>query len=237
MNKKIAILQSNYIPWKGFFDIINLVDEFIIYDTVQYTKNDWRNRNKIKTSNGLLWLTIPIKRMSTSKQVNEAKVANDTWQTKHYKSIVQNYSKARYFKDYKGYFEKLYNSALSNYLSDINLDFIKLINHILSIKTKISFSNEFNLSGGRTEKLINICKQSCADTYLSGPSAKNYLNQDLFLKNNIKIEWMDYSNYPEYAQLSPPFEHNVSIIDLIFNSGPDATEYMKSFKDKHFPIL
>jgi len=230
--KKIAILQSNYIPWKGYFDIINMVDEFILYDDVQYTKNDWRNRNKIKTKQGIQWLTIPVRRKKISQLIKDTKVQDKRWSKKHWTTIRQNYSKSLYFKEYKDIFEELYLNNKEEYLSQINYKFIVTINKILGIDTKIRWSSEFNLVDGQTERLLAICKDCNADIYLSGPSAKNYFDEDLAKKENIKVEWIDYSNYPKYNQLYPPFEHRVTILDLIFNEGSNAIKFMKSFNDK-----
>ena len=228
--KKIAILQSNYIPWKGYFDLINMVDEFIFYDEVQYTKNDWRNRNKIKTQQGIQWLTIPVRQESLEQKIKDTKTSDKKWNIKHCRTISQNYSKAKYFKDYKDIFEKLYLTCDEEYLSQINYKFITTINEILGIKTKLRWSSEFELVDGQTEKLLGICKDCNADIYLSGPAAKDYFNEDLAKQENIKVEWMDYSGYKEYEQLNPPFEHGVTILDLIFNEGDRAKEFMKSFK-------
>jgi len=227
-NKKIAIIQSNYIPWKGYFDIINSVDEFVIYDDVQYTKNDWRNRNKIKTPNGVQWLAIPVIH-NTSLRIKDVKVLNNLWRRKHWNSLIGNYTKAKYFKDFKEQFEFLYLRNTEEYLSEINFVFLKEINKILNIKTTITWVWDYNLEGDKIERIINICKQANANEYLSGPSAKNYIDEDIFIKNNIKLSWIDYTDYQEYDQLYPPFEHGVSIIDLIFNEGENAIKYMKSF--------
>lgn len=227
--KKIAILQSNYIPWKGYFDLINMVDEFVFYDTAQYTKNDWRNRNKIKTQNGISWLTIPVKQEKLTQTIESTKIISNNWAQKHWKNIVQNYSKAKYFKQYKDIFEEVYTGCQEEYLSEINYKFIRTVNDILRIKTKIRFSSEFNLLEGKSERLIGICKDCEGDIYLSGPAARNYLDEPLFESENIKVEWMDYSGYPEYNQLFSPFEHGVSILDLIFNEGDNATKFMKSY--------
>lgn len=228
--KKIAILQSNYIPWKGYFDIINSVSEFILYDTEQYTRRDWRNRNKIKTTTGIVWITIPVEvKGKYYQKIQETKIANKKWQKDHWKTILQNYSKAQHFKDYKEMFENLYLNSKEEYISEINYKFILAINQILGIPTRIRWSSEFKLEGEKSEKLVSICKQLNATHYLSGPSARNYLNEELFNREGIQVEWMDYSGYPEYNQLYPPFVHEVSILDLIFNEGPNATKYMKSF--------
>lgn len=230
--KKIAILQSNYIPWKGYFDLINMVDEFIFYDEVQYTKNDWRNRNKIKTSQSIQWLTIPVRQESLEQKIKDTKITDKKWNIKHWRAISQNYAKAKYFKEYKDIFEELYLRCDEEYLSQINYKFITTINEILGITTKIRWSSEFKLVDGQTEKLLGICKDCGADIYLSGPAAKGYFDESLAQKENIKVEWMDYSGYKEYNQLFSPFEHGVTILDLIFNEGSEASKFMKSFKTK-----
>jgi hypothetical protein len=228
---KVAIIQPNYIPWKGYFDIINMVDTFVLYDDVQYTVRDWRNRNRIKTKNGLIWLTIPTDG-TQNKIIKDVKVVwDEKWNLKHWKSILINYHKAPYFKDYKDFFEDLYLNTKEKYLWEIDLKFILAINQILGIKTKIICSSELNYDRTlhKTERLIAILKEVGATSYLSGPSAKNYIDERLFEGENINLEWIDYSGYPEYPQLYPPFVHEVSIIDLILNVGPDAKKYMKSF--------
>jgi len=230
---KVAILQPNYIPWKGYFDIINMVDIFVIYDDVQYTIRDWRNRNKIKTKNGLIWLTIPTDG-TQNMIIKDVKVVWDRkWNIKHWKNIVVNYSKTQYFKEYKDYFEELYLDLKDQYLWEIDLKFIELIAKILGINTKTILSSDLKYDRNltKTERLIAILKDLNATSYLSGPSAKSYIDESLFKKENIELEWMDYSGYPEYPQLYPPFVHEVSVIDLIFNTGPNASKYMKSFGD------
>ena len=229
--KKIAILQSNYIPWKGYFDMINMVDEFILYDDMQFTRRDWRNRNKIKTSNGLAWLTIPVEvKGKYFQKINETKITDKDWGKQHWNSIRHSYSKCPFFADYKNIFEELYVNCDEELLSFINYRFIIVINKILGITTKISWSNDYELVDGKTERLVGLCKSAGATDYLSGPAAKDYIVEDFFEKENIKLHWMDYSGYPEYDQKYPPFEHGVSILDLIFNEGPNFQKYMKSFQ-------
>lgn len=225
--KRIAILQSNYIPWKGYFNIIKNVDEFIFYDEVQYTKNDWRNRNKIKSAGGLIWLTIPVRQESLSQKINETKVTQDNWAIKHWKSIVLNYSKAKYFSLYKESLEKFYSEISSPYLSEINRSSIELLNSLTGIKTVLTSSTDYKLIKGKNERLIDLILQANGTHYLSGPSAKDYIREDLFREAGITVEWMEYSGYPEYPQIHPPFEHAVSIIDLLMNTGPDAIKFMK----------
>ncbi len=228
--KKIAILQSNYIPWKGYFDLINMVDEFVLYDTEQYTRRDWRNRNKIKTMHGVLWLTIPVAvKGKFDQKINETKISDNKWCKKHWTSLNNNYAKTKYFNHYQNIFESLYTENSEIYLSKINHQFIKTVNKILGIKTKITWSADYETKGEKTEKLLSICKQVGATEYITGPAAKKYFDEKLFEQENIKVTWMDYSNYSEYNQLFPPFEHGVSILDLIFNEGENATKFMKSF--------
>ena len=226
---KAVILQSNYIPWKGYFDMMNMADVFIIYDEVQYTKNDWRNRNKVKTANGTIWLTIPVKQEKLSQRIIDTEVHNQEWRRKHWNSITMAYSKTPYFTKYRSLFEDLYLADCETYLSRINYNFIVAINEILGINTKLLLSNDLQMIDGKTERLVDLCKKICADEYISGPAAKDYLQTGLFEKENIKVSWMDYSGYPEYTQLYPPFEQAVSILDLIFNTGEEAPHFMKSF--------
>jgi len=227
--KTAAILQSSYIPWKGYFDIIRNVDEFILYDNVQYTRRDWRNRNKIKTVRGSEWITIPVESKGNYlANINEITIADKLWSLKHWSIIEFNYKKAKYFPQYSPILKKFYRNISENYLSKINYKALLLINQILDIKTKITWSTDYPSCGKKTDKIISILKQANVTHYISGPSAKNYIEEPKFIDNNIKLMWADYSNYPEYHQLNPPFDHKVSIIDLLFNEGPNSINYLKN---------
>ncbi len=226
--KKVAICQSNYIPWKGYFDLINSADEFYLLDCVNYTKNDWRNRNIIKTEQGLKWLTIPVLHKSLSQKISETLTSNNIWRIKHWKSIKQNYTKSKYFSEYQDLFQDLYLKSDEASLSKVNYSFIMTICSILGIRTKIILISEDRTSA-KNLRLIDICKNADAQMYISGPTAKNYLDEGLFKEHGIDLRYMDYSGYPEYRQLYGTFEHGVSIIDLIFNEGEKAIQYMKSF--------
>lgn len=227
-HKKIAVLQSNYIPWKGYFDLIDSVDVFVIYDEVQYTKNDWRNRNVIKTRNGKEWITIAVRQTSLHQKIDETQIVLKNWNVKHWNTLVTNYARASSFANVKDFVEGLYHGMPHSLnLSEINKHFIVEICKFLGIKTKIISSRELNLGGDKSEKLVDACKKLNGSVYLSGPSAKEYLNVELFKENNITVEWMQYSGYPEYPQLFPPFEHSVSILDLILNTGSSAYNYIK----------
>jgi hypothetical protein len=231
MDKKVAILQSNYIPWKGYFDIINMVDEFILFDEAQYTKRDWRNRNKIKTPNGPIWLSIPVNVKGKFEQsIRETEIHDKHWTQDHWKSLQHNYAKAPYFREYSPFFEELYAlAAEETLLSEVNYLFLKNICDLLSIRTRLSWSSEYNMIDGKTDRLIGLCQQVGGVEYLSGPSAKDYLDESLFHNANMRVAWMNYSGYTEYHQLYPPFDHAVSIVDLIFNEGSNAPKFMKSF--------
>lgn len=232
--KCVSILQSAYIPWKGYFDIINLADEFIFYEDVQYTKNDWRNRNLIKTSQGIQWLTIPV-HGSTNILLKDTQVSNNLWPTKHWKTLTNYYSKAKFFKQYAEIFYNLYEHCKQeNLLSKINYLFIKTICDILQINNKISWSMSYanKIEGifDKTERVIALCKAAQATRYVSGPAGRNYIDETLFSKAGIELYYMNYDNYPLYHQLHGEFSHTVSIIDLIFNEGPNAKNLMKSFQ-------
>ncbi len=231
--KKIIITQSNYIPWKGYFDSINTADTFIIYDEMQYTRRDWRNRNQIKTPDGIRWLTIPVEvKGKYFQKISETKISDKDWGKNHWNTIRHNYGKALYFKDYGEIFESLYLNTDEEYLSRVNYKFISAVCGILDIRTEMIQSAEFELPEDRNERLIHICKKCGATDYYSGPSAQSYMDLEMFEKENIKVHWFDYSGYPEYRQLNGEFVHAVSIIDLIFNEGPDSKKFMKSFNNE-----
>jgi hypothetical protein len=228
--KTVAIVQSNYIPWKGYFDLINMVDEFILFDDVQFTRRDWRNRNKIKTKDGIKWLTIPVLvKGKYFQKINETQISEPDWTRKHFETIRANYAQSPFFREYKDTFEALYLGCGETSLSEINFQFLHAICQILDIHTPITRSSDYQLMDGKNERLITLCKQAGAQRYISGPLAKAYIDESLFVQEGITVSYIDYSNYLEYSQLFPPFEHGVSIIDLIFNVGPNARQYMKSF--------
>ena len=226
---RIAILQSNYLPWKGYFDIINSVDLFIFYDDVQYTKNDWRNRNKVKAAGGVNWLTIPCG-SDENRLICDVAIKDARWQRDHWKTLQQNYSRTRYFSTYAPFFEDFYLGHTWNNLSELNQYLIRHISaEFLGSRTRFADSRAYGLTQRKGERVVELCRKVGAMAYLSGPAAKEYLSQEDFGDSGIKLEWMDYSGYPEYQQLYPPFVHGVSIVDLLFNEGPDAPRYMKSF--------
>src|SRR5262249_53274525 len=221
----------SYIPWKGYFDLINLVDEFILYDVVQYTRRDWRNRNKIKTAQGSQWLTIPVKAKGNYlATIEQIEVENHEWPNSHWGALCTNYARAKHFDDYFDLFSECYAQATETHLSLVNERFTRMICDILGIEARITTARDYRTEGDKNQRLVNLCKQVGAEVYYSGPAAKDYLDVDHFEREGLEVVWMDYSGYPEYDQLFPPFDHFVSIVDLIFNEGSEAPRYMKSFE-------
>jgi hypothetical protein len=225
--KKIAILQSNYIPWKGYFDLISAVDEFIIYDDMQYTRRDWRNRNLIKTPQGLQWLTVPVAVKGKYHQtIRESEIAGTDWAQDHWKALLQNYRRSLYFDEVAEWLEPIYLSKTFSHISVLNRCLIVAICQYLGIKTLISNSWDYSLSPGKTERLLSLCIQAGASEYISGPSAKTYIDEKLFKEGGIELKWFDYSGYPEYPQQWGKFEHGVSILDVLFNCGKKSHSYI-----------
>lgn len=210
--------------------MIHSVDELVLYDDVQFTRADWRNRNRIKTQDGLKWLTVPVEvKGKFFQKIKDTRISDKRWALKHWKSLYNNYSKVEYFKDYRDIFEELYLNCSEEFLSPLNYRFLEAINRVLDIQTRISWSSDYKLPEGKNERLISISREAGATRLLSGPAAQAYIDESLFGQEGIEVKWMDYSGYPEYRQKFPPFEHGVTILDLIFNEGPNAKTFMKSF--------
>jgi len=226
---KVAILQSNYIPWKGYFDLIASVDIFVWYDEVQYTKQDWRNRNRIKTENGLKWISVPVTVNGLYKQkMSETKVADPNWGISHWAKIEAAYKPAEFFDEISVWLMPLLTDCEYEHLFEINRSLIKSICKYLDIKAEFICSGDMELCDGKVDRLVNICSQLNAETYVSGPAAKAYLDIDLFTESNIQVEWFDYAGYTPYQQLWGDFEHHVSILDVLFNCGPESKKIIKA---------
>jgi WbqC-like protein family len=227
-DKSVAIVQSNYIPWKGYFDLIGLADEFILLDDVQYTTRDWRNRNRVKTKHGLKWLTIPVADAGR-RRIDEVYIADPGWASLHWETLLHSYSRAPHFRRYAARVEEWYANALQRRrLSAINRHFIEEICKLLEIDTPITSSTDYGVSGSSTSRLVALCRAAGATRYLSGPKARAYLDEAVFDAEGVEVVWMSYEGYPEYPQLHAPFEHGVTVLDMIFNVGPDARAYMKT---------
>jgi len=230
---KVAVLQSNYLPWRGYFDIVNDVDVFVFYDEVQYTARDWRNRNRLYSKQGLTpWLTVPC-RHRTNQVINEVLINNDlNWAYEHWETIRHTYARAPFFTKYKSFFECIYLMRKWERLSELNQHIIKLIaSDLLGITTQFANSNEYNSFGNKSEKLLSLLRSIGCNEYTSGPAAKDYLDETAFVQEGIKVIWKDYAGYPEYNQTRLPFENNVSIIDLLMNTGDDAPYYIWGWRD------
>ncbi|TXI83133.1 MAG: hypothetical protein E6Q40_11500 [Cupriavidus sp.] len=228
--KTVAILQSNYIPWKGYFDIIAAADEFIVYDEMQFTKNDWRNRNQIKTPQGVQWLSVPVGQ-DIRRRICDVDLA-PAWQSKHWKTLQANYRRAPCFDEVAQWLEPLYLAEMHTNLSKMNRMFMEAICRYIGIGTRITNCWDYTSASDktRTARLVDLCQQAGATHYLSGPAAKDYIEAQLFDDAGISLEWIDYAGYPEYPQLWGEFTHGVTVLDLLFNCSKDAHRYMRHVK-------
>ena len=224
---KASIIQSNYLPWKGYFDIINEVDIFVFLEDVQYTTRDWRNRNKIKTAGGIKWISVPVIG-GIHQNIYEVKIDySGNWSEVHKKMIHHSYAKAEFYNCYKDEIFGIYTNKFQT-LSELNINSIIKISKLLDIETEFVNSKNICSKGNKDDKLIEICQSVGADKYLSGPLAKNYIVDEKFEKAGITLEYQNYSGYLEYPQLWGDFNHFVSIIDVIFNCGEKAPYYISN---------
>ena len=205
------------------------MDRFVLYDDMQYTKRDWRNRNVIKTPQGPKWLTIPVEvKGKFHQKINETKISDDSWAQGHIAQLQQNYRNSNFYVSELGWVEELFaEMSQHDMLSDVNRKCIEIINKRLGITTELIDSRMVTLIDGKTERLVSICEELGAKTYVSGPAAKDYLDESLFLSKGISVEYFDNNGYQEYEQLFPPFSHYVTILDLFFNVGDEAVNLMK----------
>jgi hypothetical protein len=226
---RICIIQSCYIPWKGFFDLIGRCDQYVVYDSAQYVKRHWHNRNRIKTANGVEWLTIPVITKGRFEQpINEVEIEKP-WAEKHWRALELAYRRAPYFEQLAPAVRNWYERAdTQQRLSDVNVIFLHGIAELLELKTCIVGDATYPATGAKTERLLAICLAAGANGYLSGPSAKEYFDQQMFASSGIAVEWMSYAGYPEYPQLHGSFEHAVTALDLLFNTGPEASRHLIS---------
>jgi hypothetical protein len=226
--KTVAIVQSNYIPWKGYFDLIGASDEFILADDLQYTRRDWRNRNRIKQPQGAAWLTIPVNVKGRYLQrIDETTINDPSWAERHWQTIRMAYARAPRFDEVAPVLEGLYGDVADEpSLSAVNERFLRRLCPLLDVRTPITRSTDYEPEGARSERLLSLCLQAGATRYLSGPAARAYLDEDLFARHGIEVAWFDYAGYPEYEQLHPPFDHHVSVVDLLVHTGATAPEHL-----------
>ena len=223
---RIGILQPSYLPWLGYFEQIYKVDVFVFYDDVQYDKNGWRNRNKIRGSNGFIWLTVPVFTKGKAKQLIKDVIINNNinWRKKHIRTLEQYYRKAPFFEDYFPEIKKILEKNWEK-LCDLNITLIKLISEFLNIKTPFYLSSNLKISGGRIDRLIKICKYFKADEFYEGASGRNYIDTEIFKKEGIKVIFQDYK-HPIYKQQFEPFLPYMSIVDLLFNHGDKSLKIL-----------
>lgn len=229
MGKTVAIVQSNYVPWKGYFDLIRAADEFVLYDDVQYTRRDWRNRNRIKTADGVQWLTIPVEvKGKYTQTIRDTKVSDRAWAAHHWTRLRHAYAKAPHLADYAELLGCVYaDAAKLEFLSEVNEQFLRVACGLLDITTRITSSADYDTRNpDPSGRLADVCTQAGATEYLSGPAAKAYLDESVFARAGVRVRYMDYAGYPEYPQLHGPFEHAVSALDLLFMTGPRAAEFL-----------
>lgn len=228
MHTTAVIVQSNYLPWKGYFDLMRQADVFVLYDDVQYTRRDWRNRNVIKTPQGLHWLTVPVQSKGQYEQnIDKITVSSPDWIDKHWKTIAMSYGKCPGFPEYGTAIRNMMHACAGHtLLSEINRRLIQGVAELLGIRTPIVQSSSYGKVAGKTENLVHLCRAVGATRYLSGPAAKSYLDPMLFSSAGIGLTYMDYSGYPPYEQPHGPFNHFVSIIDLLMSTGQKAAGYL-----------
>lgn len=226
---KCVILQPSYIPWRGVFDQIRQADVFVFYDDVQYDKRGWRNRNQIKTPSGKRWLTIPVNARGAQTEhlpINSIPISwEKDWRPDHLSSLRHSYAKAPYFRDYEGLLQDFY-SRKDTLLADFTIDFTIAIARLLGLThTEFVRSSTLSVEGAKTDRLIAVLRKLGATHYISGPSAESYVEEDKFRAANIELSYVRY-DYPEYPQLHPPYDPFVSILDLLFMTGPRALRYI-----------
>ena len=224
---RVTILQPSYLPWLGFFEQMHRSDQFVLYDDVQFTRRDWRNRNRIRVQEGSVWLTVPVIQKNKYEQnLLETKIDNSTsWKRKHLESIRCHYSKTPFFDLYFPWCEKTFNREW-NFLLDLSLETIQYLKGKLKINTPLLRSSELGESGNKSERLISICKQLGATQYLSGESARNYISEKDFSDQGIGLEYQNYQ-HPEYPQRYDGFVPLLSTIDLLFNCGDKSMGFLK----------
>ena len=225
--KRVAIVQSSYIPWKGFFDLISRCDVYVIYDSAAFSKGHWHNRNKIKREQGSAWLTIPVKTASRMGQPLDEVAVVEGWAERHWESIAQSYNKSAYFKEEAGELQGLFESvAHEPQLTNINETFVRWLSQRFELNLEIVRDRALSFSGDRTERLVQVCKAVGATHYLSGPSARQYLDVKQMELAAITVEWMTYGPYRTYPQPHGDFVHEVSVLDTLFCTGPEIRHYI-----------
>ena len=223
----VAVHQPQYLPWLGYFDKMRIADIFCYLDNVQYKKNEWQNRNRIKTAQSLQWITVPV-RYRFPQKINEVEINNtERWPKKHLQALITNYSKAPYFNDYVSQIEDFFSRDWV-LLSEFNIFLIERLREFLDLDCKPTvLASNLSLSEGPTDRLIDICKSVGADAYLSGADGVKYMDLARFKENGIRVIIQEF-NHPVYPQLYNEFRSHLSIVDLLFNCGPQSVEIIRA---------
>lgn len=226
----ITIHQPQYLPWLGYLDKIDKADVFVLLDNVQFKKNEWQNRNRIKTAQGWQWITVPVLYRFPEK-INEVRINNrENWSRKHLQALITNYAKSTYFDNYKSFFEDIFSRRWDR-LVDINIEIIKFLINALGLKTRLVMASDLKLREEPTERLIDICKTFNGNKYLAGKDGNKYMNVELFDKEGIEIIFQDFK-HPVYNQLFGDFEPFMSAIDLLFNCGDNSLKILRGNYEK-----
>lgn len=224
---RVGVIQSSFIPWRGYFDFIASVDIFVFHDDIQYTKGDWRNRNRIKTPKGTEWITVPVSYKSVAQLICETPIDYSVaWQKKHLRIWDANYRTAPYFKSVMELLSG-FDTDRDSSISALNIRLIRRICTYLGISTPMVVSSDLSLEGTKTERLINLLTKLGATTYLSGPSADVYLDKEAFRSHGFDLEYKSY-DYEPYPQHWGAFQGAVTVLDLIANCGPESHRYLRS---------
>jgi hypothetical protein len=228
----LAVLQPGYLPWLGFFDQMQRADAFVFFDDVQFDKQGWRNRNRLKSPQGPVWLTVPILHKGrTGQNINQVEINSAVdWAGSHIRTIRQLYARAPFIDLYLPELEETLMREW-HYLVDLDLELIGLFCQWLGLDRPTYRASELGIGGDRTTRLLNLCRHFKADTYLSGDAARDYLDEDLFKESSIRVEWQDYA-HPTYPQLHGDFISHLSILDLILNVGKSSLDTL-SLRHEH----
>ncbi len=225
----VSINQPAYLPWLGYFERIARSDLHIVLDHVQFEKNSFTNRNKVRTKDAPTWLTVPV---STKGRFGDLAICslefapNDSWQKKHWATLRMNYARAPFFRDYGTVYEQLYARTWSGF-SAMTRAFLEQHLHDLGIVTPLRFSSEMNVPGTKNDLVLNLCREVGADTYLSGALGRDYLDEASFTQAGIAVRYQDFP-HPSYAQVWPGFVSHLCVLDLLFNHGPGSRDIMLS---------
>ena len=229
---RLVVLQPSYLPWLGYFDQMYKSDLFVLYDDVQYDKHGWRNRNRIKTSQGPLWLTVPVLTHGQGLPTNrDARIdARQPWARKHLQALRVNYARAVAFAEVFDALAPVLEGSWTH-LGDLNRAVLDALCGLLGLTRRILWSSELDIPGQKTERLINICRALGAGRYLTGDAASDYLDETQFAANDIRVEYHHY-RHPVYAQLHGEFVPYLSVVDLLMNHGRESLRVLVD-RDAH----